>query len=109
MEPKAIEGVSKKVSLTKILVTTDFSPGSDRALDYALALARRYDARIYLTHVLAPDPFLYAEPALAEATMRRCGRRRSREWRTFWCPGSSAAFPMKYGWKKETFGRCSPS
>ena len=71
MEPKAIEGVSKKVSLTKILVTTDFSPGSDRALDYALALARRYDARIYLTHVLAPDPFLYAEPALAEATYEK--------------------------------------
>ncbi|PYT68629.1 MAG: hypothetical protein DMG39_20475, partial [Acidobacteria bacterium] len=71
MEPKAIEGVSKKVSLTKILVTTDFSPGSDRALDYALALARRYDARIYLTHVLAPDPFLYAEPSLAEATYEK--------------------------------------
>jgi nucleotide-binding universal stress UspA family protein len=32
-----------------------------------LALARRYDARIYLAHVIAPDPFLYAEPALAQA------------------------------------------
>src|SRR5215472_4387594 len=62
---------SKKVSLTRILVTTDFSPESDRALDYALTLARRYDARIYLAHVLAPDPFLYAEPALAEATYEK--------------------------------------
>ena len=76
MEPKSIQEISlpeisKKVSLTKILVTTDFSPESARALDYALALARRYDARIYLAHVLAPDPFLYAEPALAEATYEK--------------------------------------
>lgn len=71
MEPKAVQEVSKRVSLSKILVTTDFSPESDRALDYALALARRYDARIYLAHVIAPDPFLYAEPALAEATYEK--------------------------------------
>src|SRR5690349_1120483 len=66
-----ISKISKSVSLTRILVTTDYSPESDRALDYALALARRYDARIYLAHVIAPDPFLYAEPALAEATYEK--------------------------------------
>jgi|SRR5215472_3745651 len=71
MEPKVTQEISKKVALTKILVTTDFSPESERALDYALALARRYDARIYLAHVIAPDPFLYAEPALAEATYEK--------------------------------------
>lgn len=75
MEPKQKlqyeQQYEKKVALTKILVTTDFSPESDRALDYALALARRYDARIYLAHVLTPDPFLYAEPALAEATYEK--------------------------------------
>ncbi|HEV2194149.1 MAG TPA: universal stress protein [Candidatus Acidoferrum sp.] len=78
MEPKATQEfsiamgeISKKVSLTRILVTTDFSTESDRALDYALALARRYDARIYLAHVIAPDPFLYAEPALAQATYEK--------------------------------------
>lgn len=78
MEPKgtrefsiAMGEISKKVSLTRILVTTDFSTESDRALDYALALARRYDARIYLAHVIAPDPFLYAEPALAQATYEK--------------------------------------
>jgi len=67
----AIGKISKRVSLTRILVTTDFSTESDRALDYALALARRYDARIYLAHVIAPDPFLYAEPALAQATYEK--------------------------------------
>jgi nucleotide-binding universal stress UspA family protein len=62
---------SRRVSLTKILVTTDFSEVSDRALDYAIALARRYDARIYLTHVITPDPFQFAEPQLAQATYEK--------------------------------------
>jgi nucleotide-binding universal stress UspA family protein len=61
----------KRVSLTKILVTTDFSEVSDRALDYAIALARRYDARIYLTHIITPDPFQFAEPQLAQATYEK--------------------------------------
>jgi nucleotide-binding universal stress UspA family protein len=61
----------KRVSLTKILVTTDFSDVSDRALDYALALARRYDARIYLAHIISPDPFQFAEPQLAQATYEK--------------------------------------
>jgi len=62
---------TKRVSLTKILVTTDFSAVSDRALDYAIALARRYDARIYLAHVITPDPFQFAEPQLAQATYEK--------------------------------------
>lgn len=71
MELKEKLGEGKKVALTKILVTTDFSEESSRALDYAVGLARRYDARIYLAHVITPDPFLYAEPALAEATYEK--------------------------------------
>ena len=62
---------TKRVMLTKILVTTDFSEVSDRALDYAMALARRYDARIYLAHVITPDPFQFAEPQLAQATYEK--------------------------------------
>jgi len=64
-------GRNQRVTLTKILVTTDFSEASDRALDYAIALARRYDARIYLTHVITPDPFQFAEPQLAQATYEK--------------------------------------
>jgi len=61
----------KRVTLSKILVTTDFSSVSDHALDYAIALARRYDARIYLAHVITPDPFQFAEPQLAQATYEK--------------------------------------
>lgn len=62
---------AKRVSISKILVATDFSEVSDRALDYAIALARRYDARIYLAHVITPDPFQFAEPQLAQATYEK--------------------------------------
>jgi nucleotide-binding universal stress UspA family protein len=62
---------TKRISISKILVMTDFSQISDRALDYAIALARRYDARIYLAHVITPDPFQFAEPQLAQATYEK--------------------------------------
>jgi len=68
---KATKDIGKHVSISKILVTTDFSPVSDHALDFAIALARRYDARIYLTHVITPDPFQFAEPQLAQATYEK--------------------------------------
>jgi nucleotide-binding universal stress UspA family protein len=73
VEPKQTVGVeaAKRISLTKILVTTDFSEVSDRALDCAIALARRYDARIYLAHIITPDPFQFAEPQLAQATYEK--------------------------------------
>jgi len=44
-------------TITRILVPTDFSPHSDAALEYAVALARRLDATIGLLHVV-DDPFL---------------------------------------------------
>jgi nucleotide-binding universal stress UspA family protein len=71
LKEKANAHLTDRVSLNKILVTTDFSEASDRALDYAIALARRYDARIYLAHVITPDPFQFAEPQLAQATYEK--------------------------------------
>ena len=61
----------KKISLTKIMVLTDFSEVSDLALEYALGLARRYGASIYLTHVVTPDTYQMAEPGLAEMTYQK--------------------------------------
>jgi nucleotide-binding universal stress UspA family protein len=63
--------LNKPISLSRILVATDFSPVSDRALDYAIAFARRYDAHICLTHIISPDPFQLAEPQLAQATYEK--------------------------------------
>jgi len=59
---------NKLVQLTNILVGTEFSPASDRALDYALSLARRYDARIILTHVITSDAEVMLAPEIAANT-----------------------------------------
>lgn len=40
--------------LTKILVPVDFSPFANKALDYALAFAEPFQARIVLMHVVEP-------------------------------------------------------
>jgi nucleotide-binding universal stress UspA family protein len=68
---QARKQAATRVFISKILVTTDFSDVSHHALDYAIALARRYDARIYLAHVITPDPFQFAEPQLAQATYEK--------------------------------------
>jgi nucleotide-binding universal stress UspA family protein len=43
--------------LTNILVATDFSPASRRALPYALAIAGYYKAELTLLHVILPEHF----------------------------------------------------
>lgn len=68
----------KKITLTKIMVLTDFSEASKLALQYAVALARRYNARIYLTHILPLQNYALPEPRLAERTyeeMRQAAER----------------------------------
>jgi nucleotide-binding universal stress UspA family protein len=43
-------------SITRILVPVDFSACSDAALDYAVFLARRFDAALELIHVMEWPP-----------------------------------------------------
>ena len=40
------------MEIKKILFPTDFSEGSSHALDYAIDMAKRYGAKLYLVHVL---------------------------------------------------------
>jgi nucleotide-binding universal stress UspA family protein len=44
------------VHLRKILLATDFSRHAERALDYALSLAQKYEAELTLLHVLEEIP-----------------------------------------------------
>jgi nucleotide-binding universal stress UspA family protein len=67
----------RKVALAKILMATDFSPVSNRALDYAISLARRYDSHIYLTHVISPDAYPLAAPEVTVGLVQT--QRRSAE------------------------------
>jgi nucleotide-binding universal stress UspA family protein len=54
-----------RAPLTNILLATDFSSGSEKALQYALNLARRFSATLYLVHVVTPDPLHPANSAAA--------------------------------------------
>jgi nucleotide-binding universal stress UspA family protein len=65
-----------RISLSNILVTTDFSQVSKKALPFAAALARQNEAKIIVVHVLSPEPHLSvpldplpedADPAFLEA------------------------------------------
>ncbi|MGA9074053.1 MAG: universal stress protein, partial [Candidatus Sulfotelmatobacter sp.] len=51
--------VGKRIALKNILFATDFSPYSNAALPYALAISRQYGAKLYGAHVLAPEDYLF--------------------------------------------------
>lgn len=53
---------AKPLKLKKILWTTDFSPASKASLPHAIALARRYESRFYLAHVVVPHPYPLVSP-----------------------------------------------
>jgi nucleotide-binding universal stress UspA family protein len=60
---KALEA-GKRITLNNILFATDFSPHSNAALPYAVAIARQYGARIYGAHVVASEDYLFTAPDL---------------------------------------------
>ncbi len=47
-----------RISLKNILFPTDFSPTSNGALPFALALARIYGSTLWMAHTLPPEPLL---------------------------------------------------
>ena len=46
-------GQPTAITVRNVLVATDFSPASEVALLYALAIARRTQAKVYVVHVVA--------------------------------------------------------
>src|SRR5262249_58331653 len=49
-----------RIRLEQVLMTTDFSSSSRRALPYAAALSCRYGAKLHLLHVIDPLPYRFA-------------------------------------------------
>jgi nucleotide-binding universal stress UspA family protein len=58
-----------RVALRNILMAIDFSPSSNAALDFAVAIARRYGSRIYMTHVIRPDVYQLVSPEAMETVL----------------------------------------
>ncbi|HEY0466390.1 MAG TPA: universal stress protein [Polyangiaceae bacterium] len=48
------------MSFERILVATDFSDGSERALELALGLAEKFDSELTLVHSWEPPSYSYA-------------------------------------------------
>ena len=67
---KTVEA-GKRIALSNILFATDFSPHSDVALPYALALARQYGAKLYGTHVVTSEDYLFTVPDLWPAPLQK--------------------------------------
>src|SRR5436305_6435939 len=58
---KTLEPVTA-LSLKNILLATDFSPGSETAVKYAQAIARRHTSRVHTIHVNSPDSYSLLDP-----------------------------------------------
>src|SRR5579871_3871729 len=50
------------LSLKNILLATDFSPGSETAVKYAQAIARRHSSRVHTIHVNSPNSYNLLDP-----------------------------------------------
>jgi nucleotide-binding universal stress UspA family protein len=61
----------RRIALKNILFATDFSPYSNAALPYALAIAHQYGARLYGVHVLAADDYMFVAPETWPARVQR--------------------------------------
>jgi nucleotide-binding universal stress UspA family protein len=68
-----IRDQKQSIEFKHILVATDFSDASQRALAYALAIARRYSSALSVVHAIPPEP---REPIPIEPLPRELNRRR---------------------------------
>lgn len=55
MTTPALGPEPKRISFKNILLATDFSDTSEKAFNYAVAIARRHGSRISLAHVIPPE------------------------------------------------------
>jgi nucleotide-binding universal stress UspA family protein len=60
LRPSAVS--PDQMTVRNILLATDFSECSERALSYALGIASRYQSRLHLFHCIDPTPYNLVEP-----------------------------------------------
>lgn len=76
----------------RILVPTDFSPGSRAALDHAAGLAERYGATVVALHVWQPPALMRADDSITisgepyQTLSEMAGKRASAEMDSFLAP-----------------------
>lgn len=73
--PQMIEpAAAARVGFRNILFATDFSEASQSALLYATAIARRYDAKMFVAHVIKPDSYQLVPAEMMSSTQQQTWR-----------------------------------
>ena len=65
--------LERQVALKNILFATDFEASASRALPFAVALAKRYRAKLYAVHVIPPEAYAYASPESVDRILAEAG------------------------------------
>jgi nucleotide-binding universal stress UspA family protein len=63
----------RQIALKNILFATDFETSATRALPFAVALAKRYGAKLYAVHVIPPEAFAIASPQSVDQVLAEAG------------------------------------
>src|SRR5678816_4616790 len=58
------------VAIDSVLFATDFSPATESALSYAVGIAERYQAKLYVVHVINLESFDLLESESARALIK---------------------------------------
>jgi nucleotide-binding universal stress UspA family protein len=85
----------KKHFFKNILLATDFSATSKKALEYAASLARRYGSAIYLTHVITVDGYPLVSPEYAASSLQKMHDKAQQGFRELLKSGELIELPFK--------------
>lgn len=69
---KALE-VRTQIALKNILFATDFEVSASRALSFAVALAKRYGAKLYAVHIIPPEAYALGSPESVDRVLAEVG------------------------------------
>lgn len=62
-----------QIAIKNILFATDFEVSAGRALPFAVALAKRYGAKLYAVHVIPPEAYVLASAESFERVLAEAG------------------------------------
>jgi hypothetical protein len=62
-----------QIAIKNILFATDFEAPASRALPFAVAMATRYGARLYVSHVIPQEAYACASPQAVDRVLKEAG------------------------------------
>lgn len=64
---------ASQIAIKNILFATDFEAPAQRALPFAVAMANRYGAKLYVSHVIPREAYACAPPPAADRVLKEVG------------------------------------